>query len=1038
MTKREERIEHILRDLAAEPVQVSDEFKRRLITTLQQEQRDILQAGADRRLRDSFSHWARSWWSRPAVRWAFVAAALVVALVGILIPWMPQRPLLTVRQGVAQVSSQQPSAPGSQQSQGDVISIAEGARITLDEDSAASLLLFNDNKVELLAGTQLTLTKVQPRSIWQAQTVRMQMSAGEVQVQVSPLRSPNERFEVDLPAAIVSVRGTVFRARVVSPQHTYVATDEGVVAVMLHDPSQGNPLVEVPAGYQVDAIVGQPLEVRRQATVNNPVGNALATSPNPGTTRGEVTPSLVQLVGAPVPNSADSDWVSARRTLAATAPITAPPTPGLSMTVTTLSVVTTTAPTTETVGSRSVITAATPTMPADAPLPTASGTPTASLSADLELALADTPDPTAADGMLTYVLRVANHGPGDAHDVVVRDALPPQVRLVHATLPVMEEKSGAVWKLGTLAAGDRRTLQVVVAVHSWVTRSFTNTAVVTAATLDKNSHDNQAAVETAVTDTADLAISAEIPTLVGSGSVVTCTLVYTNFGPAAARNITIVEQLAAEISFGGVVSAELRRPPRPTTPGTLALEQLAPAAWIAPQLAAGTVGRIVFTATVQPGALGTLTSTVVITSVSPDSDWDNNDDDKITRAVPVANVAIAPSAAPSPVVAGGTLTYTLTYTNHGPWTAEGVLITLTLPASVTLPISATLPGWTSPGLAAPTRTGPSLTWSTPSLLPGASGTIALTVTVDRHATGPLHNQAIIRSSTLDGYPDDNMAAGSVNALTPALSLAQTAQPGLIAPRQPCTYTLHITNTGAVTFAAQSLSLVEMLPPGFRSITITATQFVTPPQTWAWRNPAPLAPGKSLSVSLVVSAMETVSPSLYRSAAGATATVPGGLLTATAPVSVRLTLPSVAVAQQVSGNGASIATSDRLTLTIRLTNTGPSPLTAVPLLERHDPRFLHLVGADPAPEEILGDGAIGWRNLAQAPPHGIGRDIFPGKVLTVTLTFDVARPLMFGSVESHVTVGELRDVYGNLSDGYAVGGPLYEMYRLYLPLVIRSS
>jgi hypothetical protein len=96
---------------------------------------------------------------------------------------------------------------------------------------------------------------------------------------------------------------------------------------------------------------------------------------------------------------------------------------------------------------------------------------------------------------------------------------------------------------------------------------------------------------------------------------------------------------------------------------------------------------------------------------------------------------------------------------------------------------------------------------------------------------------------------------------------------------------------------------------------------------------------------------------------------------------------------------------------------------VPLLQRHDPRLLRFVGTAPNSEEAPDDGTINWHNLIQAPPHGIGRGIFPGEALTITLAFDVARPLTaFGPVESHVTIGELRDVYGNLSDGYTAGGP----------------
>jgi uncharacterized repeat protein (TIGR01451 family) len=638
----------------------------------------------------------------------------------------------------------------------------------------------------------------------------------------------------------------------------------------------------------------------------------------------------------------------------------------------------------------------------------------------------------AAEGVLTYTLRVFNDGPGTARNVVVRDILPPQVHLVSATLPLMGERNVQTetatieWRLGTITAENESLLQVVVMVHSWVTQSFTNTAVVTATTVDASPDNNQAILETTLTDAADLAISAKMPAVTGAGSVVTCIVDYANFGPAATHNITIAAQLPVEMSFGGVVGAKSQFSP-------FVLAGLSPATWTAPELAAGASGRIVFTATVQPGVLGHLTSTVVITSSSPDSDWDNNDCDPVTLVEPVADVAITQSVTPDPVVVGGELTYTLVYTNHGPWAAEDVFITATLPPGVILT------GPVSSDLAVLPQTGRSLRWFAPSLLPGTDGTIVLAMKVGRGAAGPLRDSVVIRSATLDDNPGDNSTAGSVDVLVPALSVTQTVQPGAIALHQPCTYTLRITNTGAVTFSAQSLSLVEMLPLGFYPVSVNATQPVTLAQTWVWRNPTPLAPGKSVSVSLVVLASEIVSPGLYLSTADVTATVLGSPIAVTAPVSVRLALPSVAVTQQMIGDGPDVATSDRVTLAVRLSNTGPSPLTAVPLMIRYDPHVLHFVVATPSPEKASGDGTISWRNLIQSPPHGIGRDLFPNKILTVTLAFGITQPVTgVNSVESYVTVGELRDSYGNLSDGYTIGGSVYGVQPLYLPVVIRSS
>ncbi len=1016
MTRPERNIEQMLRDLADEPVSARDEFKQHLIATLQQECRPHRQRRTIRQLGKTVLSWTRQRFPQPAIGWAFIAAAFALVLVGTLISHVSPRPLLTVHQGGAQISSRQPAPTRVQKSSEELISITEGDHIALDENSTASLLLFNESKVELLPGTQLTLTTARPRSVLQAQTVYMQVRTGEVQVHVTHLRSERERFEVDLPAALVSVRGTAFRARVVSPQHTYVATDEGVVLVTLHDPAQGNPQVRVPAGHQVDAIVGQPLQVRPQETASRVTGivdEAQPTAPSavqPKTgakTAAENRASDRPLLrdGSPTPPITPTTIISPTR-LPIHRPITITPTPKPADTV----------PTTQTIGRDGPpITYTQPVTPRHTPPPTPVGKPSAPLPVDLDLVQRSTPNPAAADGLLIYHLLITNRGPGRAQDVVVHDILPSQAKMVDAT-PSVEEDTTPSWNLGTLAAGDRRTIQVTVIVHSWVTQSFTNTAFVTTTTPETRPQNNQAIARTTITDIADLAISAHIPAVAGSGSVVTCTLVYTNQGPATARAITVEERLPPGMTLGGIVSTALYPAPGNTPVGTLQLNGLGPAAWSAPQLRAGASGRIIFTATVDPGILGTLTSTVSITARSPDGNDGNNTDRQILLAVPTADVAIRQHATPNPTAMGGVLTYTLAYTNHGPWPAKNLFVTATLPPSLTLL------GWTSPGLITPTRAGPMLTWFTPSLPSGVRGSIVLTGRVDDRATLPLHSQAVIRSDTPDHTLADNRTSRSVDALEPALALASTVKPGRIAPGQPCTYTLRITNTGRITFAAQSIA--HPVPPA------------TAP-TWTWRNLAPLAPGAHTSVTRVISMARTISPGVHLTTAQVTATVAGRTVTATAPVSVQLAFPSVAASQQIAHDGTGILTSDRVTLTIRLTNTGPSPLALLPLLERHDPRALRLVKSDPIPEETSGNGAPDWTDLTQPSPRGIGRAISSGQTLTVTLNFDVVRPLaIVGPVKNRVTVGELRDIYGNVTAGYTVESTLYRVDQLYLPLVFK--
>src|SRR5690606_27217643 len=98
---------------------------------------------------------------------------------------------------------------------------------------------------------------------------------------------------------------------------------------------------------------------------------------------------------------------------------------------------------------------------------------------------------------------------------------------------------------------------------------------------------------------------------------------------------------------------------------------------------------LVYTATVsaalRPGPL--LTNTAEVSSPFVDPDPSNNiATAAVTVTLGLADLAIAKSAAPNPVVAGGMLTYTLVYTNNGPGVATAVAITDAVPVSLTNPV----------------------------------------------------------------------------------------------------------------------------------------------------------------------------------------------------------------------------------------------------------------------------------------------------------------------------------------------------------------
>ncbi|HEY90167.1 MAG TPA: DUF11 domain-containing protein, partial [Thermoflexia bacterium] len=119
------------------------------------------------------------------------------------------------------------------------------------------------------------------------------------------------------------------------------------------------------------------------------------------------------------------------------------------------------------------------------------------------------------------------------------------------------------------------------------------------------------------------------------------------------------------------------------------------------------------------------------------------------------DLSLSKTAHPDPVLAGQTLTYTLTYSNAGSMAAPAVSITDTLPLSVTYGGLLNQPaGWNGP-----TRTGRLLAWYTPTLAPGAAGELVFTVTVNELFSGPLTNNAIITDSNAsDSDPTNNQTS----------------------------------------------------------------------------------------------------------------------------------------------------------------------------------------------------------------------------------------------------------------------------------------
>ena len=1023
MSRREENVERLLKALSHDIPQVDDDFKSRLILTLRQE------------LLDSRRNLAcpKRWMQHCGLRWV-VVGLFVALLAGLLITVTPKHVTLTVQQGPVHVvlssfqnlpwgRDQRSHTIGNQQN----VSIGEGAQIVLPGESTAVLSLFKGSRVELSPGTQMTLTKAHPGSVLQAATVQMQVEVGEVRAEVAHLKSPNERFEVTMPSASIRVRGTVFRARVITATHTYVATDEGVVSVILNDPAHGNPAADVPAGYEVEAIVGQPLVVRPQ--MSHSLTNTVLAS---GDTHLFTPQTAVEMPTPVIETPSDHANPTPQPT-----PISAPREPRIiTPTVTTgLTVTTGITVTVPITGAKAPFTD-TVQNPDDDIYPVGA-IPAVNPKAKLALTQTAAPDVAFAGEHLTYTLRVTNDGPSEARGLVVTDSLPSEVVFVRAVPPPDAISGPLIWRLGTLAAGQSYELRVGVRVRSWVTQSFTATATVSSATPDDDRRDNRAVQLTRIVPTSDLAITrVDAPIFIEPGDVVTYALTYMNLGPTTAHNVKVTVTLPSVAHFGANVNIE---PPMkfnvttllPQDQETLSIGTLTALTWSTPTLLVGAVGHIVFTSTVHPDALGNMDAKVSISSATPDHYRNNNRLHTNTTITHTTDLAIAHSNAPPSVIAGEVLTYTLVYTNRGSQSAENVIITHTLPPSTTFGGMVHTP----PELHPLTQTTRALVWSEPLLRSGVSRTLAFTVTTAPPMTKTLSAVTFIDSATPDADMDNNKAIVATAVLSPDLALKVTVTPARVVPLMPFTYTIHLTNTGTLSYAPETLTIVNWLPPAIYPITDTGGGYASSQRVLTWHNVAPLTPTRSLSISFVVLSTQAISQDAYTNTVKVMAALPVGSMSVTDVVSVIVTAPSLVIQQQMEKCDGGEDASSTVTFTIHFTNTGPSALDVLPLVDHYDPARLHFVNAYPSPD-LIDEGMLSWRDLTGSLSDGFDHALLPHEGFSITATFaalqDAGSQLAF---QNSVTVTKMTDIYNNqpVED---IGLTIPDLRHLHIPLVTR--
>ena len=393
----------------------------------------------------------------------------------------------------------------------------------------------------------------------------------------------------------------------------------------------------------------------------------------------------------------------------------------------------------------------------------------------IAVAKTDNLDIVKAGQALTYTLRITNSGSITATGVVITDLLPAGVSPGGGTSPS--------WPLAPIPPlGGFEVITIPLTVDAIVPDGSTLTNIVTA------TYQNEAGwaydPKTATDDTTVSApfwvlTKSDDPDPVKAGATLTYTLSYYHNGSTPAQDITLTDTLPAEVTYNGLVS-------QPPGWGTPVYEAGPPATltWYTPTLAVGASGTMVFTVTVDSGASGSIINHATLYSTDPTTYTMTSEATSVQTS---ADLAVAKSDAPDPVLAGNTLTYTLQVTNTGPSDATGVTLTDTLPPEVSF-VSA------DPGQGTFDET--TMVWSAGDLASGDSASLTLVVTVDSGTTGTISNEAIVSGDQDDPDSANNTATEDTTVNTSAdLAIAKSDDPDPVAAAGTLIYTLTYTNSG---------------------------------------------------------------------------------------------------------------------------------------------------------------------------------------------------------------------------------------------------
>ncbi|MGE3488948.1 MAG: MBG domain-containing protein [Vicinamibacterales bacterium] len=411
-----------------------------------------------------------------------------------------------------------------------------------------------------------------------------------------------------------------------------------------------------------------------------------------------------------------------------------------------------------------------------------------------------------------------------------------------------------------------------------------------------------------VTVTKSVSAASALP----GGSLV-YTIDYANTGNADAANFAISDVLPARTTFASATGG-----------GTNAGNTVT---WSLGTLAAGASSSVTVTVTLDavfPAGTTTLSNVAVYATPDVPACTSGCTTPPVTTTVMAAPVlTVTKSVSAATALPGGSLVYTIGYSNTGDADATNVSLSDVLPARTTF-ASLTGPGAHAAG---------TVTWNIGTVAVGDSGSVSVTVTLDAafpNGTTTLSNAAV--------YTTPDVPACTTSCTTPPVTTTVTAAPDLhitksvspmgpVVPGATLTYTIGYENTGNAT--ANSVAITDLVPANTTFVSAD-NGGVNTAGTVTW-SIASINAGATGSVTLVVTVNENtpLGTTISNSATIAGPGVPP--VPPTPPVETPVAQPRLTITKSVSPAGP-VAPGATLTYTIGYENTGNATANSVAITD----------------------------------------------------------------------------------------------------------